>query len=87
VFFGFFANIRLGKVKVYFVVQFDKLKNELSPRPGVVKESQSDLINLIQNGGTFSPKEDLTKVSSLINKTTQDALRTRFNQYLERNLG
>jgi hypothetical protein len=65
----------------------DKLKNELSPRPGVVKESQSDLINLIQNGGTFSPKEDLTKVSSLINKTTQDALRTRFNQYLERNLG
>lgn len=65
----------------------DKLKNELSPRPGVVKESQSDLINLIQNGGTFSPKEDINKISSLINKPTQDALRTRFNQYLERNLG
>lgn len=63
------------------------LKNELSNEPGIVKESQKDLINLIQNGGAFSPKEDLNKVSALINKTTQDAIRTRFNQYLERNLG
>ena len=54
--------------------------------PGEQAAAKKDLLNLIQNGGAkFSPATKET--TEAISEDMQKALRERFNQYLERNLG
>lgn len=60
------------------------VSNDTSTNPKVAPEATKDLINLIQNGGTFV-REGVEQ--KRISEEAQKALRERFNNYLERNLG
>lgn len=60
------------------------IRTDSSSDPTVVATSSEDIINLIQNGGTFV-REGVEQKK--IPEEAQKALRERFNQFLERNLG
>lgn len=60
------------------------VRTDSSADPVVVATSTEDIINLIQNGGTFV-REGVEQKK--IPEEAQKALRERFNQFLERNLG
>jgi len=60
------------------------LMTQLSTNPDVKAKSSKDLLDLIQNGGLFVEK-GVTQTK--IPKKAQEALRIRFNEYLETNLG
>lgn len=65
------------------------VKNEASENPEIMKTSQDDIINLIQNGGAYvsSVKGGEAEIKQLIPDDAQRVLRNRFNEYLQRSLG
>lgn len=60
------------------------LKNQLNTNPKVANTANQDILNLIQNGGTYTV-EGQTK--AMISPDAQRVLRDQFNKYLERNTG
>jgi hypothetical protein len=60
------------------------VRTDSSSMPDVVNTSTEDIINLIQNGGTFV-REGVEQKK--IPEEAQKLLRNRFNEFLERNLG
>jgi hypothetical protein len=63
---------------------FKIIRTDNSKNPDVVATSTKDIVNLIQNGGSFV-REGVEQKK--IPEEAQKLLRERFNQYLERNLG
>lgn len=60
------------------------LDNQTSSNPKVAKEASQDIINLIQNGGSYTVEGETKK---MISPDAQKALRESFNNYLESNTG
>ena len=60
------------------------LKNQTSKVPGVAEKANQDIINLIQNGGSYTVEGETKK---MISPDAQKALRESFNNYLESNTG
>jgi hypothetical protein len=60
------------------------LKNQLNTNPKIANTANQDILNLIQNGGTYTV-EGQTK--AMISPDAQRVLRDQFNKYLERNTG
>lgn len=65
------------------------LGEELSTRPNVRGKASQDILNLIQNGGvyTVAKKGAEVETKTKINEATRAALKKRFDEYLERNMG
>lgn len=65
------------------------LGEELSQRPNVKEKASQDILNLIQNGGvyTVAKKGAEVETKTKINEATRAALKKRFDEYLERNMG
>lgn len=65
------------------------LGEEMSNRPNVREKASQDILNLIQNGGvyTVSKKGAEVETKTKINEATRAALKKRFDEYLERNMG
>lgn len=65
------------------------LRNELSKKPAIAETSQSDVLNLLQNGGvyTVAKKGGEAETKTKIPEEARKALVKRFDQYLERNVG
>lgn len=65
------------------------LGEELSTRPNVREKASQDILNLIQNGGvyTVAKKGAEVETKTKINEATRAALKKRFDEYLERNMG
>lgn len=65
------------------------LRNELSKNPKVAETAHQDVLNLLQNGGiyTVGKKGAEVETKTKIPEEARKALVTRFDQYLERNVG
>lgn len=65
------------------------LGEEMSNRPNVREKASQDILNLIQNGGvyTVAKKGAEVETKTKINEATRAALKKRFDEYLERNMG
>jgi len=65
------------------------LFSELSTNPKVEPFASKDVLNLIQNGGvyTVAKKGAEIETKTKIPEAARDALKTRFDEYLQRNLG
>ena len=62
---------------------------ELSKNPKVAPFASQDVLNLIQNGGvyTVAKKGAEVETKTKIPEAARDALKTRFDEYLQRNVG
>ena len=60
------------------------LKNQLNTNPRVAETANRDILNLIQNGGTYTVEGE---TKAMISPDAQKILRDQFNKYLERNTG
>jgi hypothetical protein len=60
------------------------LKNQLNTNPKIANTANQDILNLIQNGGTYTVEGE---TKAMISPDTQRVLREQFNKYLERNTG
>lgn len=65
------------------------LFSELSTNPKVAPFAAKDVLNLIQNGGvyTVAKKGAEIETKTKIPEAARDVLKTRFDEYLQRNLG
>lgn len=65
------------------------LGEELSTRPAVKEKASQDILNLIQNGGVYTvgKKGAELETKTKINEATRSALKQRFDEYLQRNMG
>jgi hypothetical protein len=65
------------------------LMSEINKDPNVVKNSSQNILNLIQNGGIYqvATKGAEAETKTIINESVRNALKKRFDEYLERNLG
>ena len=60
------------------------LKNQLNTNPKIANTANKDILNLIQNGGTYTVEGE---TKAMISPDAQRVLRDQFNKYLERNAG
>ena len=60
------------------------LMNQLNTNPKVAVTANKDILNLIQNGGTYTVEGE---TKAMISPDAQKILRDQFNKYLERNTG
>lgn len=65
------------------------LSEELSTRPNVREKASQDILNLIQHGGEYqvAKRGAEFETKTKINEATRLALKNRFDEYLERNMG
>lgn len=60
------------------------LRNQLNTNPKVAATANKDILNLIQNGGTYTVEGE---TKAMISPDAQKVLRDQFNKYLERTTG
>ena len=60
------------------------LRNQLNTNPKIANTANQDILNLIQNGGTYTVEGE---TKAMISPDAQRVLRDQFNKYLERNTG
>lgn len=60
------------------------LRNQLNTDPKVAATANKDILNLIQNGGTYTVEGE---TKAMISPDAQKVLREQFNKYLERSTG
>lgn len=65
------------------------LSEELSTRPAVRENASQDILNLIQNGGVYAvgKKGAEVETKTKINEATRNALKKRFDEYLQNKVG